>query len=163
VVRDLEQLERSAGDAKWGRPAARPWLELSAWPRANGGATWTVNAQCAPQAGTADAGESWGAAVRTELARAAGGVLGVDVFGVKGWSQLLPADWERELGAAGGCEHHGDMLLDQMLLLRGTERASGARTEIDGLLLCGSGAHPGGGVTGLPGWHAAEEAARALS
>ena len=52
--------------------------------------------------------------------------------------------------------------LDQTFLLRGTERAAGALTEIAGLLLCGSGAHPGGGVTGLPGWHAAELAGSEL-
>ena len=154
VVRDLDQLERAADDAKWGRAAARPWLEVSSWPRA-GGATWTVNAQNAPPIGGNASSEGWSAAVRAELSRVA-------PLDAGSWQELGPADWERELGAAGGCENHGDMLLDQLFLLRGTERAAGARTEVDGLLLCGSGAHPGGGVTGLPGWHAAELAAGEL-
>jgi phytoene dehydrogenase-like protein len=156
VARGLEQLERAADDAKWGRPSARPWLEVSVWPGRAGGTTWTINAQCAPQSGSTVTDGAWASGWRAAIEPLGSGV---ELEPERHW---LPADWERELGAAGGCEHHGDMLLDQLFQLRGTERAAGACSEIQGLLLCGSGAHPGGGVTGLPGWHAAALAAEEL-
>ncbi|HUP22593.1 MAG TPA: NAD(P)/FAD-dependent oxidoreductase [Thermoanaerobaculia bacterium] len=156
VARGLEQLERAADDAKWGRSSARPWLEVSVWPGRAGGTTWTINAQCAPQSGSATTDGAWASGLRAAIEGVGSGAE------LAPWRDLTPADWERELGAAGGCEHHGDMLLDQLFQLRGTERAAGARTELQGLLLCGSGAHPGGAVTGLPGWHAAELAPEEL-
>ena len=50
----------------------------------------------------------------------------------------------------GGNLHHGDHALDQ-LLLRPAAGCVGYRTPVPGLYLCGSGSHPGGGLTCLPG------------
>ncbi len=66
-----------------------------------------------------------------------------------------PLDIERDLGMVGGDIFHGSLHLDQLYSLRPVPRYSGYRMPVDGLYLCGSGAHPGGGVTGLPGHHAA--------
>lgn len=66
-----------------------------------------------------------------------------------------PLDIERDLGMVGGDIFHGSLHLDQLYSLRPVPRYAGYRMPIDGLYLCGSGAHPGGGVTGLPGHHAA--------
>ena len=51
--------------------------------------------------------------------------------------------------------YHGEMALDQMLSLRPAVCAGHYRTPIEGLYLAGGGSHPGGGITGLPGWLAA--------
>ena len=66
-----------------------------------------------------------------------------------------PLDIERDLGMVGGDIFHGSLHLDQLYSLRPVARYSGYRMPVEGLYLCGSGAHPGGGVTGLPGHHAA--------
>ena len=68
---------------------------------------------------------------------------------------LTPLDLEERYGLIGGNIFHGEMSLDQMFSLRPVSRASGYRTPITGLYLCGSGTHPGGGVMGAPGHNAA--------
>jgi phytoene dehydrogenase-like protein len=70
---------------------------------------------------------------------------------------LSPLDLERRFGITGGNIFHGEMSLDQMFVLRPLAGWSRYRTPIKGLYLCGSGAHPGGGVMGAPGHNAARE------
>ncbi len=74
---------------------------------------------------------------------------------VIGRQVLSPLDLEREFGLIGGDIFHGALHLDQIYSLRPAAGYADYRTPIKGLYLCGSGAHPGGGVTGLPGHHAA--------
>lgn len=69
---------------------------------------------------------------------------------------LLPCDIERLTGATGGHWHHGELAIDQMLMLRPVPGAQSYATPIDGLYLCGAGCHPGGGVTGAAGMNAAD-------
>ncbi len=68
---------------------------------------------------------------------------------------LTPADLESRYGLAGGHLHHGEHALDQLLFMRPTPETARYATPIAGLFLAGSGSHPGGGVTGVPGWLAA--------
>ncbi|CCB66655.1 NAD(P)/FAD-dependent oxidoreductase [Hyphomicrobium sp. MC1] len=70
---------------------------------------------------------------------------------------LTPTDLEREFGLTGGDIFHGALHLDQIFSMRPVPRYADYRTPIPGLYLCGSGAHPGGGVTGIPGRNAARE------
>jgi phytoene dehydrogenase-like protein len=73
-------------------------------------------------------------------------------------SELLsPMDLEAEFGMAGGHWHHGELSLDQALMMRPMPGATQYATPVDGLYLCGAGAHPGGGVMGLAGRNAARE------
>ncbi len=67
-----------------------------------------------------------------------------------------PADIEALAGMTNGSMHHIDMTIDQMLARRPLPGWSSYRTPIDGLYLCGSGSHPGGGVSGVPGHNAAQ-------
>jgi phytoene dehydrogenase-like protein len=71
-----------------------------------------------------------------------------------------PLDLERKFGLTGGDIFHGALGLDQLWSNRPVMGYADYRTPIAGLYLCGSGAHPGGGVTGIPGHNAAREMLR---
>lgn len=73
---------------------------------------------------------------------------------------LTPADLEKEYRVTGGHWHHGDIAMDQMLMMRPTYEAAQYATPILGLYLCGAGCHPGGDITGMPGRNAALEILR---
>jgi len=68
---------------------------------------------------------------------------------------LTPADIEREFHITGGHWHHGELTLDQFMFVRPVAGAAQYQLPLDGLYLCGAGAHPGGGVSGAPGRNAA--------
>jgi len=67
-----------------------------------------------------------------------------------------PLDIERKLNMVGGDIFHGALHLDQIYAMRPVPGAAGYRMPIKGLYLGGSGAHPGGGVCGLPGRNCAQ-------
>ena len=73
---------------------------------------------------------------------------------------LSPLDLEREFGMIGGDIFHGALTLDQLFSARPMLGYADYRSPVRGLYLCGSGAHPGGGVTGAPGHNAAREILR---
>jgi phytoene dehydrogenase-like protein len=73
---------------------------------------------------------------------------------------LTPLDLERTYGLTEGNIFHGDLNLEQLFFMRPLPGWSQYRTPIQGLYLCGAGAHPGGGVTGAPGRNAAHQALR---
>jgi phytoene dehydrogenase-like protein len=70
---------------------------------------------------------------------------------------LTPADLEQQYGMTGGHWHHGELSLDQVMMMRPFPGATQYGTAVDGLYLCGAGAHPGGGLMGLAGRNAAQE------
>lgn len=70
---------------------------------------------------------------------------------------LTPLDLERTFGLVGGDIFHGALSLDQLYSLRPMLGYADYRTPLSGLYQCGSGTHPGGGVTGVPGFNAAHE------
>ncbi|HVB21367.1 MAG TPA: NAD(P)/FAD-dependent oxidoreductase [Ktedonobacteraceae bacterium] len=69
---------------------------------------------------------------------------------------LSPVDIEQRYGMANGNIFHGEITPDQLFSLRPTPECARYRTPIEGLYLCGSGVHPGGGVMGAPGHNAAK-------
>ncbi|MEM8815923.1 MAG: NAD(P)/FAD-dependent oxidoreductase [Pseudomonadota bacterium] len=75
---------------------------------------------------------------------------------------LSPLDLEREYGLTGGDIAHGQYELNQLFTMRPHPDAAGCTTPIKGLYICGAGTHPGGGVSGMPGYHAAKLALRSL-
>jgi phytoene dehydrogenase-like protein len=79
---------------------------------------------------------------------------------VLGHSALSPLDLEEKLGLTGGDIFHGALGLDQLWAARPMLGYGDYRTPLKSLYLCGSGAHPGGGVTGIPGHNAAREILR---
>ena len=70
---------------------------------------------------------------------------------------LTPVDLEQRFHIHGGHWHHGEISLDQILMMRPFPGASQYGTSVDGLYLCSAGNHPGGGVMGLAGHNAAKE------
>ena len=73
---------------------------------------------------------------------------------------LTPLDLEREFGLVGGDIFHGRLQMNQLFSARPVLGYADYRMPVEGLYLCGSGAHPGGGVTGAPGYNAAREILR---
>lgn len=71
-----------------------------------------------------------------------------------------PLDLERTFGLIGGDIFHGALSLDQLFSARPMLGYAHYRSPIPGLYMCGSGTHPGGGVTGAPGHNAAREIMR---
>ena len=83
--------------------------------------------------------------------------------GTIGAAQVLtPLDLERTYGLTEGNIFHGDLHIGQLFSMRPLPAWSRYRTPIEGLYLCGAGAHPGGGVTGAPGYGASHAALRDL-
>jgi phytoene dehydrogenase-like protein len=69
---------------------------------------------------------------------------------------LTPYDLEQRFGLIGGNIFQGEMSLDQLFSFRPAPGLAGYKTPVDGLYLCGSGTHPGGGVMGIPGLNASK-------
>lgn len=79
---------------------------------------------------------------------------------VVGRQILSPLDLEHRFGMVDGDIFHGALSLDQLFSARPRLGFADYRLPLAGLYLCGSGAHPGGGVTGVPGHNAAREILR---
>jgi phytoene dehydrogenase-like protein len=69
---------------------------------------------------------------------------------------IMPTDMEETYGLTEGDLNHGQLILDQMFFMRPMPGYSNHRTPIDGLYLCGSGVHGGGGISGASGRNAAK-------
>ncbi len=79
---------------------------------------------------------------------------------ILGRMTLTPADLEARFGLVGGDIFHGVLAPDQLYSARPLLGYGDYRGPVAGLYHCGSGAHPGGGVTGAPGYNAAREILR---
>ena len=79
---------------------------------------------------------------------------------VVGRQILSPLDLERTFGLVGGDIMHGVLSLDQLYSARPVLGHGNYRSPVPGLYMCGSGTHPGGGVSGAPGHNAAREMIR---
>ena len=73
---------------------------------------------------------------------------------------LGPEDFEKNLGLTGGSIFQGDITPDQLFSFRPVPCWSQYRMPVDGLYMCGSAVHPGGGVVGAPGYLAASTIVR---
>lgn len=73
---------------------------------------------------------------------------------------LTPVDIESEFGVGGGHWHHTDLAFDQFMFVRPVAGSAQFALPLDGLYLCGAGAHPGGGVSGAAGRNAARAVLR---
>jgi phytoene dehydrogenase-like protein len=70
---------------------------------------------------------------------------------------ITPLDLEETYGLTGGHIFHGELALDQLFTMRPLLGWARYATPIQKLYLCGSGTHPGAGLTGMSGANAARE------
>ena len=162
VPASVAELERAADAVKYRRHSERPAIE-AVIPTLhdpdlapNGKHVLSAVVQYAPP----EIEGGWTTAARRRFADLALATLEKVIPGlgalVRARSLLLPCDIERLTGTTGGHWHHGELAIDQMLMLRPVPGAQSYATPIDGLYLCGAGCHPGGGVMGAAGMNAAD-------
>jgi phytoene dehydrogenase-like protein len=163
IAPDEDYVERAFNPAKYGESSPEPVLEVT-FPSfrdetlaPTGKHVLSAIVQYAPY----EHKTGWDDKAREEFESAAIRTLEnfmPDVVSRITASELLtPADIEREFHITGGHWHHGELTLDQFLFTRPVGGAQQYRMPLDGLYLCGAGAHPGGGVSGAAGRNAARE------
>ena len=165
---DLDYLERAFDHAKYGRFSPQPWIEFTipsigdptlAPPGAH---VLSAYAQFAPyqlREGNWDTSrDALGDAVVQTLADYAPGLASLVVER----QTLTPLDLERGWGLTGGHIFHGELSLDQFFTMRPLLGFGQYGTPIKGLFLCGSGSHPGTGLTGGSGMNASREVLRSF-
>ena len=162
----IDAMEHAFDASKYGRFADLPVLEatipslidpsLVAGAK-DGTQVMSVVAQWMPPALTVDAWaarrDEVGDAVLRSLETVAPGISSR----VTARQVLTPADLETEYGLTGGHPLHAEPALDSFWLWRPLLGWARYRMPVEGLYLAGSGAHPGGGITGAPGRNAARE------
>jgi phytoene dehydrogenase-like protein len=160
----LEYLERAYDAAKYGGVSQDPYLEVSIPSLADpsiapeGKQLASIVMQYAAfsrleGAWDDSAREALGDVVVATLARYAPNFESL----IEDRHVWTPLDLQDRFGLTEGNVYHGEMTLDQLLFMRPVPGASRYRAPVEGLFLCGSGTHPGGGVTGVPGMNAARE------
>ena len=162
IADDLAYLERAFDAAKYGEISGAPWLELTVPTMSDpslaveGQHVMSIYAHFAPRHLR---GVAW-ADRRDALYRAVLSVLEPHAPQLEslilGRQILTPEDLETQLGASGGHIFHGDSALDQTWIARPLLGWAQYRAPVAGLFFASAGAHPGGGLTGLPGLLAAK-------
>ena len=160
IAPDLDYIERAFNPAKYREYSGQPVMEITlptihdASLAPAGRHVLSAIVQYAPydiKGGWAAGKAGFQAAVMAVLERYAPGISGL----VQHVELLTPADIEQQFGIAGGHWHHGELALDQFMMLRPVVGAAQYAMPVDGLYLCGAGCHPGGGVMGSAGRNAA--------
>ncbi len=167
ICPSIEYVERAWDDAKYGRPSASPLLELTIPTMYDpslappGRHIMGIFLQYAPY--TLAPGLHWDE-LRDPFADRVFRLIEEYAPGFQSLvldrQVLTPLDLERRFGITGGNIFHGEMSLDQMFVMRPVAGWARYQTPVPGLYLCGSGAHPGGGVMGAPGYNCAREMLR---
>jgi phytoene dehydrogenase-like protein len=159
----LEYLERAYDDAKYGRTSSNPFLDivipsmLDGTMAPAGQHLMSIIMRYAPynlrDSDWEEEREALGDQIVTTLAKYAPNINDLILHR----QVLTPLDWEQSYGLTEGSVFQGQMGLDQLLIMRPLPKWSQYRTPIANLYLCGACAHPGGGITGAPGYNAARE------
>jgi phytoene dehydrogenase-like protein len=167
ICPSIEYVEKAWDDAKYGRPSERPLLEMTIPTMYDpslappGHHIMGIFLQYAPYTLRGlqwdEIREPYADHVLSVLEEYAPNIRSI----VVAQQVLTPLDIERRFGITGGNIFHGEMSLDQMFVMRPVAGWARYRTPVRGLYLCGSGAHPGGGVMGAPGYNCAREMLKA--
>jgi phytoene dehydrogenase-like protein len=160
---DTDYLERGFDQAKYGNFSSRPFLDIRVPSLADsslapqGSHVMSIHVQYAPyrlrEGDWKTRRDELGKVVLDTLALYAPKIRDLIVH-----QQIItPLDMEETYGLSGGHMFHGEHALDQLFAFRPLLGWARYRTPIRGLYLCGSGTHPGGGITGAPGANASRE------
>jgi len=162
----IEYLERAYDDLKYGRPSKRPMIDGNIASTMDdtlcpkGHQVMSLFVQYGPyklKEGTwPEIREKVGDDIIDTLAEYAPNIKKAIIAR----EVISPWDLEQIFGLTEGNIFHGEMTPEQLFFLRPAPRYANYRTPVRGLYLCGSGAHPGGGVMGAPGRNAAREILR---
>ncbi|MCZ6616980.1 MAG: NAD(P)/FAD-dependent oxidoreductase [Gammaproteobacteria bacterium] len=162
VAPDLAYVERAFDPAKYGQYSEAPIMEITI-PSVHdktlapdGKHVLSAVVQYAPyelKAGWDESRTSFQTVIVDTLSQYAPGIRDL----ITASEVLTPRDIEQQFRIRGGHWHHCELSLDQFMMMRPAFGATQYTTPIDGLYLCGAGAHPGGGVMGLAGRNAANE------
>ena len=168
IAPEIDYLERAFDDAKYGSFSQRPFLDItipsladpSLAPR--GQHVMSIYAQHAPfnlkPGGWNEQRQALGDVVVKTLSAYAPDVAGLILHR----QVITPHDLEEVYGLSGGHIFHGELSLDQLFTMRPLLGWARYRAPIQRLYLCGSGTHPGAGLTGLSGANAAREVLKDL-
>lgn len=160
IAPDLDYVERAFNHTKYGEYSAQPVMEMiipsifDPTLAPPGQHVLSAVIQYAPR----NLKEGWGAgkAAFMEIVLDLIEEYAPDIRSKAVMAELLtPEDIEKEFRISGGHWHHGELSLDQFLMLRPVPGAAQYETPVTGLYLCGAGSHPGGGVMGSAGRNAA--------
>jgi phytoene dehydrogenase-like protein len=158
----LEYLERAWDDAKYGRTSEHPYVEAVFPTVIEPGLAPEGKhvALCFTQFGPFELAEgSWETerdVYGKKIIRTLGEYCPGFESSVEQMEVLAPPDIEERYGLLGGNIMQGEMAIDQMFSFRPIPGYGDYRAPVSGLYLCGSGTHPGGGVTGVPGRNCAQ-------
>ena len=167
IAPDLRYVERAFDHAKYGETSDAPVMEINiptvhdASLAPPGKHVLSAVVQFAPydlKVGWPSARAAFERLLIAKLAEYAPGIGEL----VVGSELLTPVDIEQQFRVSGGHWHHGELCLDQFMMMRPVPGATQYATPVDGLYLCGAGTHPGGGVMGLAGKNAAREIVREM-
>jgi phytoene dehydrogenase-like protein len=160
IAPSLEYVEKAFNHAKYGEHSAQPVMEIvipSMFDKSlapEGQHVLSAIVQYAPR--ELKVGWEAGKAEFTETVLNLLEQYAPDIRSKAVVAELLtPEDLEREFRMTGGHWHHGELTLDQFMMLRPVPGAAQYASPVDGLYLCGAGSHPGGGVMGSAGRNAA--------
>jgi phytoene dehydrogenase-like protein len=149
VAPTLKYLEKAYDASKYGEISREPYLEVT-----TSGSTVSIHFQFASY--KLRHGD-W-TSERATLEQRAIDTLAAHAPGLKGSIRevrsITPLDLEQTWGLTEGDLNHGQLILDQALFMRPMPGWSDHRTPVDGLFLCGSGVHGGGGISGAAGRNA---------
>jgi phytoene dehydrogenase-like protein len=165
---DIDYLERAFDASKYGQVSSEPYLDvtiptiLDPELAPEGKHVLSACVQYAPyklREGNWDScRRELGATVMRTLAAYAPDLPSL----VEGMQVITPKDLESSYGFTGGHIFHGELALDQLFTMRPVLDWARYKAPIRGLFLCGSGTHPGNGLTGASGANAAREIIHAL-
>src|SRR5690242_14281194 len=165
---DIDYLERAFDDSKYGEISEAPYLDvtiptiLDPALAPDGKHVLSAYVQFAPyklKEGNWDScRRELGLTVINTLATYAPNLSSL----VEGMQVITPEDLETCYGFTGGHIFHGELALDQLFTMRPVLDWARYKTPVRGLFLCGSGTHPGNGLTGASGANAAREIIREL-
>ncbi|MBX9603168.1 MAG: NAD(P)/FAD-dependent oxidoreductase [Bryobacteraceae bacterium] len=163
ICPSVDYIERAWDDAKYGRPSEKPLIEMTVptmYDPALAPAGKHIMGLFLQYAPYTLKGTTW----EVERDRFADRVIGlIEEYApnirslIEHRQVLTPLDLEQQFGITGGNIFHGEMGVDQMFFFRPFAGWARYRTPVKHLYICGSGAHPGGGVMGAPGHNAARE------